>query len=149
VIYDRTASDVASAKKMRLEKVQKFIDLTDEEVETLERGLLTINTLNRIENKQAEIKAMLDNMGYFNTPVINKTWTVNDIFTADDLQRIVDNNTALRAAFYAMNDSPKNAIAKYYYEEFNSLEKILFDISSNIEYTVSKYRRCGTFNCGG
>lgn len=149
MIYDRTASDVASAKKMRLEKVQKFIDLTDEEVETLERGLLTINTLNRIENKQAEIKAMLDNMGYFNTPVINKTWTLNDIFTADDFQRIIDNNIALRAAFYALSDSPKNAIAKYYYEEFNSLEKILFDISSNIEYAVSKYRRCGTFNCGG
>jgi uncharacterized protein YdeI (YjbR/CyaY-like superfamily) len=149
MIYNRTATDVSLAKRLRAEKVQKFIELTDDEVQTLERGTITINTLNRIEDKQAEIKAMLDDMGYLNTPVINKTWTLNDIFTADDFQRIIDNNIALRAAFYALRDSPKNAIAKYYYEEFNALEKILFDISCNIEYAVSKYRRCGTFNCGG
>lgn len=149
MIYNRTLSDVTSAKKIREEKVKKFIQLTDDEITTLERGTITINTLNRIENKQAEIKAILDDMGYFNTPVINKTWTYNDIFSETDLQRLVDNNIALRNAFYALTDSPQNAIAKYHYVEINSLEKILFDISSNIEYTISKYRRCGTFNCGG
>ena len=70
MIYNRTATDVSLAKRLRAEKVQKFIELTDDEVQTLERGTITINTLNRIEDKQAEIKAMLDDMGYLNPPVI-------------------------------------------------------------------------------
>ena len=56
---------------------------------------------------------------------------------------------SLENAFYALKDSPVNAIGKYHYSEFNSLERILLDIFTNIEYTISRYRRCGNFNCGG
>lgn len=149
MIYDRTISDVNSAKKIIKEKVQNNLILSEIDIKTLERGTITIHTINRIENKQAEIKAKMDEMGYFNTHITNKTWTYNDIFTETDFQRIVDNNLSLRKAFYASSYSPKDAIAKYHYEEINALEKILFDISENIEYTISKYQRCGTFNCGG
>lgn len=149
MIYDRTYSDVKNAKNIVSEKVQKFIDLTEDEIATLERGTITVNTLNRIENKQAEIKTALDNMGYYNAPVVNKTWQKEDIFNGADLQRIVNNNSALRNSFFALENSPENAIARYYYQEINALERILLDISTNIEYTIQKYRRCGTFNCGG
>ncbi len=142
-------SDVNEAKKIISEKVQNFIGLTDEETEVLERGTITINTLNRIENKQDEIKTALNDMGYFNTPIVNKTWQYNDVFDENNFKRIVDNNMILREAFYALSDSPQNAIIKYHYSEINALEKILFDVSKNMDYTINEYRRCGNFNCGG
>lgn len=148
MIFDRTSTDVSLAKRIREDKVKKFLELTQEDIDILEKGTITINTLNRIENKQAEIKQMLNDMGYFNTPVINKIWSMNDIFMDADLQRLVENNISLRNAFYALNSSPQNAIAKYHYAEINALENILFDISNNIEYTINAYRECGTFNCG-
>jgi hypothetical protein len=149
MIYDRTLTDVNNSKRIISEKVQKFIELTEEELEVLERGTITVNTLNRIENKQAEIKSLLNDMGYFNTPVTNKTWKYSDIFSQNDLERLVNNNLSLKDAFYVLADSPTDAIAKYHYKEINSIEKILFDISQNISYTKDKYRRCGNFNCGG
>lgn len=148
MVYDRTAADVDNAKKIRTEKIQKGISLTADDVSTLEKGSITINTLNRIENKQAELKQTLADMGYYSGIVNNKTWTYNDIFFASDLQRICDNTIALRAAFEAMADSPLNPIPKYYYSEINAIEKILYDIAQNITQTTAKYRRCNTFNCG-
>lgn len=148
MIFDRTSADVNNARKIREEKIKKFIELNESEYNTLERGTITINTLNRIENKQAEVKTRLNDMGYFNAPIINKTWNYVDVFTEEDFERIVKNNSILRNSFYALKDSPVDAIAKYHYSEINAIEKILLDISSNIEYTINKYRRCGKYYCG-
>lgn len=149
MITDRTQFDVKRAKSIIEEKVKKFIELTSVEEKTLERGTVTINTINRIEDKQAEIQEILNDMGYWNVSILNKKWNLGDVFRQSDLDRIVENNSMLRSAFYALKDSPVNAIGKYHYSEFNSLERILLDIFTNIEYTISRYRRCGNFNCGG
>lgn len=149
MITDRTQFDVKRAKGIIEEKVKKFIELTSAEEKTLERGTVTINTINRIEDKQAEIQEILNDMGYWNVSILNKKWNLGDVFRQSDLDRIVENNSMLRSAFYALKDSPVNAIGKYHYSEFNSLERILLDIFTNIEYTISRYRRCGNFNCGG
>ena len=149
MITDRTQLDVTKAKSIIEEKVKKFIELTSAEEKTLERGTVTINTINRIEDKQAEIQEILNDMGYWNVSIFNKKWNFGDVFRQSDLDRIIENNSMLRNAFYALKDSPVNAIGKYHYSEFNSLERILLDIFTNIEYTISRYRRCGNFNCGG
>ena len=148
MITDRTQLDVNKSKIIIEQKVKKFIEITSDEENTLERGTVTINTINRIENKQAEIMQALNDMGYWNVSITNKNWSLGDAFKQADLERIVANNIALRSAFYALKDSPVNAIEKYHYSEFNRLEKILLDIFTNIEYTISRYRRCGNFNCG-
>ena len=148
MITDRTQLDVNKSKSIIEQKVKKFIELTSEEENTLERGTVTINTINRIEHKQSEIMQTLNDMGY-HVSIINKNWSLGDKFKQADLERIVANNIALRSAFYALKDSPVNAIEKYHYSEFNRLEKILLDIFTNIEYTISRYRRCGNFKCGG
>lgn len=149
MIFNRTISDVNSAKQLRANKMQKGIPLTDVETEIMERGCITINTLNRIEEKQSELKKKLNDMGYYNAPIINKKWGYTDIFTQEDLKRLVGNDIILRDAFYVYFNSPKNAIAKFHYEEINAIEKILFDISRNIDYTINNYKICGTVVCGG
>ena len=149
MIFDRTADDVENAKKIISEKVQKFETLTAEETETLERGTVTIYTLNRVENKQQELYQALNGMGYYNNLVETKTWTYSQVFDEDDLKRIVNNNVKLRKSFYALSTSPRNAIAKYRFDEFNALEKVLNDVSENIEFTVNNYVECGSIECGG
>ncbi len=148
MIYDRTLQDVENAKQIRLQKIQNFLSLTDDEIVIVQRGFVTYETINRIESKQDEIKERFKELGYY-CDFESKTWTDEDFFSQKDLNRICENTKILRQAFFVYNTTPENPMAKYYFEEFNKLEKILVDLSDMIADMVSRYRRCGTFNCGG
>ena len=148
MIFDRTQNDVDTAISIRKNKVQKFQELTESDINYLERGTLTINTLNRIEAKQEELKNLFNDMGYWNTPIINKTWGENDIFNADEFQRILDNTNVLRRAFFVYKATPNTPPISYYWDDINSLEKILYDLDVMINDVKSNYRECGTFYCG-
>jgi hypothetical protein len=131
--------------------VQTFQELTENEIATLEKGTLTINTLNRIENKQDELKNLFNDMGYWNTSITNKQWTENDIFDNNgerDVQRILDNTNVLRRAFFIYKGTPNTPPISYHYNDINALEKILYDLDVMINDVKSHYRECGTFKCG-
>lgn len=148
MVFDRTLDDVNKAENIRETKVKKFLPLSDEDVGYLEKGSITINTLNRIEQKQEELRGLFNAMGYWNTPIINKIWSYTDIFDETEFQRIVDNDRILRAAFFVYTGTPETPAASYYYENINALEKILFDLDAMINDVKSRYRQCGTFECG-
>ena len=148
MIFDRTQNDVDTAILLRDTKVKKFETLTESEIATLEKGMLTINTLNRIENKQEELKNLFNDMGYWNTSITNKTWGENDIFNEDEFQRILDNTNVLRQAFFVYKDTPNTPPISYYWDDINSLEKILYDLDVMINDVKSLYRECATFYCG-
>lgn len=152
MIFDRTQNDVDTAILLRDTKVKKFEALTESEIATLEKGMLTINTINRIENKQDELKNLFNEMGYWNTPIINKTWGENDIFNADEFQRIINNTNVLRKAFFVYKATPSTPPISYYWDDINALEKILYDFDNEIGGMVkdikSRYRECGTFESG-
>ena len=160
MIFDRTQNDVDTAILLINEKVKfdpltmKPINpeaLTEIEIAMLEKGTLTINTLNRIENKQDELKNLFNDMGYWNTPIKNKQWTENDIFDNNgekDFQRIIDNTNILRQAFFVYKHTPNTPPISYHYNDINALEKILYDLDVMINDVKSHYRECGTFECG-
>ena len=148
MIFDRTQNDVDTAILLRDTKVKKFETLTESEIATLEKGTITINTLNRIESKQEELKNLFNDMGYWNTPTTNKTWGENDIFNVDEFQRIIDNTNVLRQAFFVYKDTPNTPPISYYWDDINSLEKILYDLDVMINDIKSYYKECGTFECG-
>ena len=148
MIFDRTQNDVDTAIILRREKVQKFQALTESEIATLEKGTLTINTLNRIENKQEELKNLFNEIGYWNTPITNKTWGENDIFNVDEFQRILNNTNILRQAFFVYKATSNTPPVSYYWDDINSLEKILYDLDVMINDVKSNYRECGTFESG-
>lgn len=150
MIIDRIQADVDEAIKIRNEKVKTFQALTESEITTLERGTMTINTLNRIEEKQSELKNLLNELGYWNTANVKcKTnWTYTDIFRDEDFQRIIDNENILRKAFFGYTDTPETPDISYHYEDINSLEKILVDLDVMINDVKSNYRECGNYNCG-
>ena len=148
MIFDRTQNDVDTAIRLRKEKVQNFQELTENEIATLEKGTLTINTINRIETKQDELKNLFNEMGYWNTTTINKMWGENDIFNVDEFQRILDNTNVLRNAFFVYMDTPNTPPISYHWQDINALEKILYDLDVMINDVKSHYRECGTFYCG-
>ena len=148
MIFDRTQNDVDTAIILRDTKVKKFETLTESDIETLERGTLTINTLNRIETKQEELKNLFNDIGYWNTSIITKVWNENDIFNVDDFQRILNNTNTLRKAFFVYKDTPNTPPISYYWDDINSLEKILYDLDVMINDVKSNYRECGTFESG-
>jgi hypothetical protein len=148
VIFDRTQNDVDTAISIRDNKVKKFQALTQDDINYLERGTMTYNTLNRIENKQGELKGLFNEMGYWNTPITNRTWFENDIFNVNDFQRIIDNTNVLRNAFFVYKDTPNTPPVSYHYNDINALEKILYDLDVMINDVKSHYRECGTFESG-
>jgi hypothetical protein len=148
MIFDRTQNDVDTAISIRDGKVKTFQALTEIDIATLERGMMTINTLNRIESKQEELKNLLNSMGYWNTPITNRVWTETDVFNVDDFQRIIDNTNILRNAFFVYKDTPNTPPISYHYNDINALEKILVDLDVMINNVKSEYKRCGTFRCG-
>lgn len=148
MIFDRTQNDVDTAILIRNTKVKKFEELSESDINYLERGTITINTLNRIENKQEELKNLFNDIGYWNTEITNKSWTKNDIFNVDEFQRIIDNTNVLRQAFFVYKATPNTPPISYHYSDINALEKILYDLDVMINDVKSNYRECGTFECG-
>lgn len=148
MIFDRTQNDVDTAILLRDTKVKNFETLTESEIATLEKGTLTINTLNRIEAKQEELKNLFNDMGYWNTPITNKTWGENDIFNSNEFQRIIDNTNVLRQSFFVYKATPNTPPISYHWNDINALEKILNDLDVMINDVKSNYRECGTFESG-
>lgn len=147
MITNRTASDVSLAKTLRA-KVQSGQTLSEAEISIMERGTMTINTLNRIENKQAELKRLLASEGYYNTPVQNKTWEYTEYFKENEFQRILNNLNVLRNAFFVYADTPGTPPISFHYENINALEKVLFDIETMLNDMIDRFKECGTFECG-
>ena len=144
MIYDRTILDVREAQRIRANKVQKNIKLSESDIETLERGMLTINTLNRIENKQKELKDLIAEKGYSIEDVYNKTWEYSGIFNVADFERIIKNLKILTRKFYLFVDTQsrinlknilKNLVelettAEFHYTTINNIEKALADLET-------------------
>ena len=149
MIFNRTISDVSNAKEIIKNKIQLFLAVTNDEIEILEKGTLTINTLNRIEEKQKELSESLKKIGYFGNQIITKSWSIEDKFYLDDLRRIISNNEILRDSFYVYYDTPESPSAEYYYTNINDIEKILYDIEQTISDVISLYKFCGSYYCGG
>lgn len=148
MITNRTQYDVDTAILIRNTKVKKFETLTESDINYLERGTITINTLNRIEAKQDELKNLFNDMGYWNTSTINKTWGENAIFNVDEFQRIIDNTNVLREAFFVYKATPNTPPVSYHYNDINAFEKILYDLDVMINDVKSHYIECGNFECG-
>lgn len=128
MIYNRTRQDVSRALKIRQEKVQKFLPLTDEEVNILERGCLTTITLNRIESAQNEIAEQMVQFGFpLPGEIVTKSWATADLFLADDLKRLIANTEAFRVALNLAKQ--EEMLQEYNYKTINEIERLL-DVAS-------------------
>lgn len=148
MIFNRTERDVSEAKRIIDEKVKSFIGLSDEEAEIVSRGIVSRETLNRIESKQSELYSLFRSIGYFGKPIETKEWVVGCFFKDEDLTRIIENNEALKEMFFSFKETPKRPSAKYSYQNFNAIEKILFDLEEMYGFVIENFKECDTFYCG-
>lgn len=149
MIYDRTMADVTTAISIRAEKVQKGIELTESDITALERGTLTYNTLNRIENKQEELKNLFYDIGYTTETITNKMWDKSGIYAQEEFDRLIENTEKLKRAFFVYSDTPIIPNNNYkQYNTINAVEKILYDLDVMINDIKSHYRICGVAVCG-
>lgn len=147
MIFDRTQEDVDAAISLRNQKVKKFENLTNEEINTLERGTITINTLNRIENKQAEISELLSQLS-INVEIENKNWEETQIFNRAEFQRILDNLNVLVKSFCVYSNTPDVPEISYHYDDINAIEKVLFDLEELHNKALKSFIYCGITHCG-
>lgn len=148
LITDRTQEDVDSAKNIIDSKVKLFLELTDEDLITIERGTIGIGTINRIGSKQEELKNKMESNGYFVKNIKTKTWDYSDIFGETDFLQLINNTILLKEAFFVYSDTPANIYLSYDYENINNLEKIIVDIEKILDYMIANFRECGTFYSG-
>ena len=147
MIFNRTQADVDIAITLR-KKLQAGQSLNDSEKAIIERGTCTISMLNRVENKQVELSRILNEMAYTIT-IENKTdWAYTDIFTYQDHQRLLNNLDKLKEAYFSYTSTPKAPTYMFGYRQANDIEKILVDIENMINDMTSRFRECGTFECG-
>ena len=148
MIFNRTQDDVDASIDI-IKNTRNAEDLTFEQRQQLERGTLTINTLNRIENKQTELKNLFNSIGYYNVEVDNREWTYTDYFFPSDFERILINLESLKNAFFVYSTTPIVPDDNYRrYQTINAVEKNLYDLDAMINDIKSRYRQCGTFQCG-
>ena len=148
MIIDRSKDDVEQALSIIRQKVQKFQELTEDELETLRRGCPTVETWNRIENKTKELHSIISSMLYSVGEINTQNWTNENVFFAEDFGRILSNIEKLKKGFFVYENTPQTPTPKLDYMVFNDMEKILFDLENYVADVVGKYKICGSAVCG-
>ena len=150
MIVDRTKSDIDAALLARA-KLQNGEELSESDFVALERGTLTIETINRIELKIKEIVLVINSMWYWNTGTIQeKIWSYSDYFKQEDFDKILENIAKIKNAFLQKNSTPKVFGRNYRdYNVINDVETLLADSEYIVGDIQENYVFCGEVECGG
>lgn len=144
MITDRTYGDVTAAKALRA----RGLPFTVAEIAQLERGTVTVNTLNRIESAIASLPALWAVSGYKCPEVTTKTWTNAGYFRKSDFETLISNAMTARAALMTYSTTPTEVLPLYHFAEWNKLEQIIGDLVEIGTYIKDNALECGTFECG-
>ena len=134
LITDRTYDDVIYAQELNERIKQDGINsLTISERETWFnglRGMYTITDLNRVESAVQMLATLIQSSGYAVT-VSTRSWALPDTPTPNEMERYLNNVSALINAFYILPNTPERPTNMEHlgYEGANAIEQILFDIN--------------------
>ena len=148
MIVNRTQEDVEKAISIIREKVQAFQPLTDDDLSVLEKGCVTVQTLNRIEGKTKEMFDVLSGMLYVAGHIETTSWSFGQIFSELDFKRIIQNIDKIRKSFLVYKTTPQTPSVGFDYMIFNDMEKILLDLEAYVNDVRDNYRMCGVAVCG-
>lgn len=137
MIYDRTYIDIIKAKNIFTEKVQKFIELTTDEQNTMNRAYFNLETLNRITDKINLVWLYLQDEGI--SKIENedvRQWNEKEIFKINNFSNIKKNIDDIILALEGLNHFKASQFRNAYnvlnndytYTNLNNLEKLLYDL---------------------
>ena len=138
MIYNRSYIDIINARKIFADKVQKFIELTADEQETIDKAFFNLSAINRITAKINDIWNSIIIYGGDKVESEDvREWGEQEIFIGKNFSNIRQNiseiikkmadlelieNEPFQKAYNALTD-------EYVYTNLNNLEKLLFDVS--------------------
>jgi hypothetical protein len=137
MIYNRTYIDIINAKKIFANKVQKFIELTDEEKGTIDRAFFNLSAINRIT---AKINDIWNGIAIYGVDKIEsedvREWGEQEIFIGANFSNIRQNIAEIIAKMADLDFIEREPFQKaynvltneYIYTNLNNLEKLLFDM---------------------
>lgn len=159
MIYNRTTLDVNDAKKI-IAKFQALTDwssITEAEINTLERGTYTSISLNRVEEKVAELCQILRDIGYsFIDTETTTDWDNTKYFNKSEHERFFSNIAYLHSILSISTDTPnppyfssgEYAYGNITYALANDAEKILVDIEKLIDLLKKSWYYSGEIYSG-
>lgn len=115
------------------------------------KGAYHAADLNRVGDAVAYLAGMLNGYGYSVAVSPKKDWTSQDTPTASQMQRYLDDVSALRAVLAVLPTTPEvpPEMEGLTYTEANDIEQILKDIESVINTMITTFVACGEATCGG
>lgn len=154
LITDRTAADVAEAKRLR-DKVNAGEALTDEESARYfagPRGAYNANDMNRVGAAVRYVADRLNAEGY-GAHVSPKTdWQIEDIVLQSDWNKYIDEVRHLRRKLTLMRTTPQIINGMYSglksYAEANAIEQILVDLDWMLTNIIRNYIYAGEVFAG-
>lgn len=126
MIYDRTYSDIANAKRIFTEKVQKFATLTTQEQAVIDKAFFNLKALNRITEKLIEIWDNIEaNSGVRINNSYVREWSRTEIFTEYSFKGIISNTK------FALDQ------LRYMGLDVDDLYQLYFSVWNNISYSYT------------
>lgn len=111
------------------------------------KGCLNLSDLNRIEGNIAYLAELMESFSY--SPNIHgKQWSIADMPTQNDMERIIENIRALISAYYSPDAPPSLPITMLSYADINAIEENLYLIKQLLDYMQSSFKKVGTIKSG-
>lgn len=150
MIYDRTQEDINIAKEIIETKVKNFLELTEDDLFFLRRGVVDVETINRIRSKIRTLTTMINRAGYsVKTNTSNQPINTDEpFFYLEDLREIVNDIISLRKAFFTFNITERNPEPLYHFEEFNIMERFLSEMENIVDIIQKSQKYTGTLASG-
>lgn len=146
LITDRTSSDVNHAKSFQGKKWDDLSTAQKAEYLLGLKGAYSYTDFNRVENAVQYISDLLNMYGYQNKVNVKTNWTPEDMQTATEIQRYIDNIAEIKNKYYSSIEGEMPTTSTWLTAEgANYIEKILADIENIINKMVSEFRYSNTF----
>lgn len=147
-VFDRVQEDVDNAltqiKQWREEMTQGEIPQVFEL-----KGCLNVSDLIRIEENIEYIITLVNEVLFPTYGVIRNNWSMEDIPTVEDVNRILNNIRTIRTNYYPPADAPAVPENMLTFTDINAIEKNLYELKEMLIPMFLGYRRCNAIVSGG
>lgn len=153
LIYDRTAEDVAFARRIA-ERIRAGEELTAAESAAWAagcKGCYNAADLNRVQDAATELADKLTLYGYYDAvPAPHGDWVAIDVPTQADWIAYTGMAHTNRRCFYVFPDTPPlpEIGAPLDYVGANAIERTIYDQSVLLDRLIEAFRKSGTFAAG-
>lgn len=153
LITDRTAADVARVQTLAAKNYAAMTDAEKAEWDADMKGAYNASDLNRVTAALEDLKSQLNGYGYAVPGYysLKTDWDEADEPTENEMAIYIGNVAAVRRVLAVLSTTPTTpaSMANLTVDKANDIEKILLDISVQLDILPTTYIPAGEAICGG